>query len=89
MSIATVRKAFAAAAALAALLVAQGILSGTAQLVAQAVIAVAGVFGVYRVPNARRASSDSGQISLGFLATVALVVIALILIALHVNIHVH
>ena len=52
IKLATIRKAVVAAVAVAAELVALGVLHGTAQTVAQVVIAAAGAAGVYVVPNA-------------------------------------
>ena len=49
---ATIRKAIVAAVAVAAELIALGVLHGTAQTIAQVVIAAAGAAGVYAVPNA-------------------------------------
>lgn len=50
--LAIARKAVVAAVGVTALLVSEGVLSGQPLAVAQAVIAVATAFGVWRVPNA-------------------------------------
>jgi hypothetical protein len=48
---ATIRKALVAVTAAAGWALAQGLLHGTAQTVAQLVVVVAGALGVYAVPN--------------------------------------
>ena len=52
-TIAEIRKGLAALAGIVALLVAQGVLTGTAERWAEVVLSVLTVVGVYGVPNAR------------------------------------
>ena len=53
---ADMRKAFVAVAAVAGWALAQGLLHGTAQTIAQLIVVVTGALGVYTVPNAKPAT---------------------------------
>jgi len=56
---AVMRKALVAVAAAAGWAVAQGLLHGTAQTVAQLVVVAAGALGVYAVPNSPAGLAES------------------------------